>query len=411
VIARAKISSVELEPEQLRYVEKYNRTLQIAGTKQLPSKRLDYSSATIKLPTRIFCSLARHILQHPRPTSFPPKQPTWDALLSYYTNIIDKVPQVDRWQEIPIQTAAWYPKEGGSFAAEVPVTEVWRLMASYVREAIHTVIPGIVVHPETKLFVGDAALTVADNLQGNPVVRVEFMDHAKVKFAGYGLREICSEQLAAAMCGGLGLPPDRLYRSKAAGWDFVPLPEAFAFTNVSRDVQGTVCLFAEHYNWAYAQIGHMMGVCKHLWDHAESIDCIADGVPIKVLLEQFQELRTLGGNWLSFPNWKVMQLQEGVNDYFSTSGSTQEEDSVEIEDAIFLVQEASKYTKQDAAPWDEDGMNKIVDDWWGRFGADRARWIALELGLKIFGNVVDSVLLPDPFTALLHSPTGSCFVV
>ena len=55
-------------------------------------------------------------------------------------------------------------------------------------------------------------------------------------------------------------------------------------------------------------------------------------------------------------------------------------------------------------------MNRIVDDWWGRFGPHKARWVALHMTLKLLDNMTEALVLPQTFTALLHSGTGTCFI-
>jgi hypothetical protein len=130
--------------------------------------------------------------------------PVWNNLLSRYTKAEDGDRfKVERWETFSVQTAAWYPGFGDSFAVEFPVTEIWRLISSYPPKAVHT------DWPPTKLYIGDLLITVPDSLQGKPLIRVELMDASRVKFLGDGRRPICDENMALAMCGGLGLAPDR----------------------------------------------------------------------------------------------------------------------------------------------------------------------------------------------------------
>jgi hypothetical protein len=64
-----------------------------------------------------------------------------------------------------------------------------------------------------------------------------------------------------------------------------------------------------------------------------------------------------------------------------------------------------------SVPWDEDGMNTIVDIWWGRFTKDKARWIALAMTLILIINLDTRKRLPESFTPLFQSRTDNCLVV
>jgi hypothetical protein len=60
--------------------------------------------------------------------------------------------------------------------------------------------------------------------------------------------------------------------------------------------------------------------------------------------------------------------------------------------------------------WDDDGTNGIVDKWWTHFGKERARWIALDMAIKLETNITNALKFPKSFSALLHTPSGKCFI-
>lgn len=392
-------------------MEKYAESLQIKIHKQLLTRRPDYSSASIKLPCKIFCSKEAHEIALDRTSLIHRNGPVWNNLLSRYRKEVDGDQVNDeRWKDYSIQTAAWYSDFEGCFAAEIPVTEIWRLISSY---------PGEAMHIHSKVVLGDISIEVVGSLQGKPLVRMEFMDCVKIKHFGFGKRQIYSQNMAHAICGGLGLPPDQqsyrtLYDSDANGWKVVPLPDAFAFTKIPTNRDSNLWVFAEHYEWARKYLEHMMSVCHFLWDHAGSFDCNKEGVPVKILLEDLQDFRERKGvNWpLMVPIIKSAPLVEALESHLNISPDFNGEGYfIEIEDAVVLLKEASRYTANEIAYWDEDGMNNVVDNWWGRFGAHRARWVALDMTLKIFTNITNAGVLPSSFTPLLHSSSGHCFLI
>lgn len=400
-----------MDTAKILYIEKYSKDLETKVMKHLPSGKPDYKTAEIKLAKKVFCSPDSHQILLSAGSLYEGNGPVWKVLLFRYSKIRDfGKPETERWETMPLQTAPW-SSEGG-FAAELPVTELWRLISSYPREAVHRGwhTPGQKGDP-SYIYVGDLLISVPDTLQGKPLIHIELLDVSKIKFTGAGLRTIPSEDVAKAMCGGLGLPPYKRYSSDAEGWTVVPLPFALAFTAL--DVPNR-CLFYEHYSWAGDQLGCLLKVCSYLWDHAASIDCTTEGVPLKILLEELQlKFDSVGPQWFcTLEDYQMSPLQGAMaNTIYNGPAFNEEGQFVEVEDAIQLLSEADKYTANDTAFWDEDGMNCVIDTWWGRFGADRARWISLDMLLTLIVNLRESVPLPPSCDALLHSASGNCFVV
>jgi hypothetical protein len=43
-------------------------------------------------------------------------------------------------------------------------------------------------------------------------------------------------------------------------------------------------------------------------------------------------------------------------------------------------------------------------------GKERARWIALDMAIKLETNITNALEFPKSFSALLHTPSGKCFI-
>lgn len=95
----------------------------------------------------------------------------------------------------------------------------------------------------------------------------------------------------------------------------------------------------------------------------------------------------------------------------SSPDFTDERAFVEIEDAVTLFRDADNYTCNYLALWDDDGMNNVVDQWWGHFGSKRARLVALDMSLKLNLNLEASLAFPDSFTSLLQTNSGKYLLV
>ncbi|MCJ1403185.1 hypothetical protein MMC11_006408 [Xylographa trunciseda] len=143
---------------------------------------------------------------------------------------------------------------------------------------------------------------------------------------------------------------------------------------------------------------------------ANAIDLNEDDIPVKVLFEDAVKLLHRDANAIHQTTehfaFRVVKLEKVVQNGLQASlGFT------EIEDAVELLIKADQYTATDKAPCDTDGMNRVVEDWWARFGLFKARWIALDMVLKLLINLKDSMVFPYSFDPLLYSGTGTCFII
>lgn len=404
-----KVSSVALEPEKVGYIERFKDLLEFRSSRLLlPMRKADYSSGTVSLPNRLLCTPEGHRLSNTMRTVLP--SPTWVNVLARYKG--DATGDFRRTR-ISVHDATWCREYGGLFAIEVPVIDVWRIIASFNPwYANYTNEP----NTATEIHVHDLWISVPSTLHSQPLVHMAFRPESV--FAPYDRAYVPSEEFAVAMCGGKGLVPDRacsrkLYSSRETGWEFVKVPIVFAFTIIPPQNR---CYFTEQMEFARARCGDMLIICGYLWDHADAIDCNESGTPVKVLFEEARaDLRLNKEDGRvervgEIVGWKLRGLSEAAEAGLQSSlDSADAEPFVEIDDAVTLLMKADQYTSEDKIFWDEDGTNRIVDEWQGYFG-DRARWIALDMTIKILLNLIDALVFPRSFDALLYSASGNCFI-
>ena len=306
-----------------------------------------------------------------------------------------------RTHRVPIREVPWCPDFGGALAIEVPVIDVWSIIASFnPHYSSYTNMP----NTDTEIHVADLWLSVPGTFHGLPLVRTTF--RPELAFAPLDHSHVPDEGFAQAMCGSAGLAP---------GWDVVRVPLAFAFALMP--VQNR-CYFAAQHGWLAARGARMATVAHFLWDHADAADCTAEQLPVKVLWEEaaalFESERGRAGvsPMLKYRLASLVAVaQGGLLAALREPGGADASAVVEIEDAVELLDKADAYGEGDRVFWDDDGKNQIVDDWWGRFGPDRARWVALDMTIKLLLNMADAMVFPKSSSALLHAGTGNCFII
>ena len=127
-----KISSVPLEVEKVRYIEKYAQALEFKSPKRLlPTGKPDYSSGTVLLPQRFLCTPDAYLIGDHEVVKSP--APVWAHVLARYGGLSNGGPD-GRKTRVPVADIPWCPSSAdseGAFAIEVPVVEVWRIAARY----------------------------------------------------------------------------------------------------------------------------------------------------------------------------------------------------------------------------------------------------------------------------------------
>ena len=341
-----------------------------------------------------------------------PDAPIWWHVLQFYASS-ETSSREDDARRVPVAVGDcnWVSTELGSgYAPEVRVADLWRILASYnprAREYTHQ------PNTETSVHICDLWISMSTPHRGRPVVSLSVNpDTCYAKLP----HEIPTLGLATAICGGRGLEPDqqcggkKLYGSQAPDWNNVKMPLALAFATIPA---ANRCFFMAQYEWAKGRLSAMIPVCHFLWDHADAIDLDDSGTPVKVLLETMNEL--IDERYLDFQEhlglqWRAGGLMDLVQGRIAAPSFLDSEGFVEIEDAVTLLEKSSSYTKDEEKFRDDDGLNRIVDDWWGCFGERRAKWIALLMMLTLLQNMNMALLLPKSFDALFHSPKGTCII-
>ncbi|KAI4248753.1 MAG: hypothetical protein LQ352_005817 [Teloschistes flavicans] len=404
-----RMSDVPLEPEKVRYLEKHAKALDLRLPPRATAHR--FSAATVSLPHMLLSNPETH--SPIRGHLALGQSPTWLWVLNRYGE--PGLVNDHRRSRLSVQDAIWCPLFGGAFAVEIPVVDIWRIISSF-----NPFFDSYTNEPntETEMHVHDLWISVPTELNGQPLVHMNL--RPTTIFAPYNRATMPAVKLARAMCGGEGLTADTLctkplFRSSAGGWDLVKVPIAFAFTMIPVENR---CYFLAQWEWLARRSAAMIDVSFYLWDHADAIDLDDTGIPIKILWEEAMGLLDRDDGRVTLVHdhidWKLQAIRDTVDAALLALLGNPDDVSVafvEIEDAVELLVKASEYDASNKVSWDEDGQNQIVDDWWGRFGPDKARWVALHMTLKLLSNMRNALRFPSSFSPLIRSGTGKCFVV
>jgi len=406
----AYLGFTPFDPHASRYT--VGTELYGAGTLSLPERFLSTPGAQAYVPRRFHPTVldAEYRVVENLDDS---NAPVWWHVLQFYGN-----PEIRSGEEtdprcapVAVRDCKWVSTEVGTgYAPEIRVADLWRILASFnPNSRDYTNQP----NTKTSVHVCDLWISVPTTFRGRPVV---FMSINPDTIWAVLPHEIPSLALATAICGGRGLEPDqqcgrKLYGSAAPDWSAIKMPLVLAFATIPL---GNRCFFMAQHEWAKTRVLAMIRVCHFLWDHADAIDLDESGTPVKVLFENIVELiedRSLVNQEYRGLQWRAGGLMELVQGRVSAPSflDSDSEAFVELEDAMRLLEKSDSYTFSNEALWDEDGLNSIVDDWFGCFG-ERARWIALLMMLTLLQNMHRAFLLPESFDALFHSPTGTCII-
>jgi len=106
----------------------------------------------------------------------------------------------DRWKRIPVQEA---PSYGGLLAAEVPITDVWHLIASFNPHFTNSTNEP---NTPTEIHVCDLWVSVPDALLGKPLVHMDFLPRYIIPRFRYAtqIRHSSKIRTLQARCAGDG---------------------------------------------------------------------------------------------------------------------------------------------------------------------------------------------------------------
>jgi len=315
--------------------------------------------------------------------------------------------------DVPVYEAIWSEDFGGCYAVEMPIADIWRIIGSdNPNSELATREP----NTDTSVHIQDLWISVPGLLNNKPLVHFAF--RAGTVFTNLD-PFIPSEQYVSAICGIGGFPPDQtcnrtVFASAAEHWETVRQPMAFAFTLLP--IQNR-CYFPEQHKWLSEKTARMLAVACNLWNHPDAIDLDSEQVPIKVRLRELETAVTetdacVLPNLPYHTDSKITYLEAVVSQYFA-SGELFEgpDDFIEIEDAVNLLLKFRTYVEQDFQACYDNSESEVIRDWWGYFGETKARWVALSMTAKMLVNLCQCQKVPETFSALLHSPSGTCYIV
>lgn len=373
--------------------------LQLKAPALMHSRGLDYGSGTVLLPTRLLPSDCPHPID--LKSTKDSRQPSWKRLLDRYV----AAPEQDHLLErSAVHDTHLLPHLGHTLAVNIRVSDIWRILASFKQ---HMTSGTVRSNTDTTVYVNDISFTIPCSWHGLPVVRADFEEDERL-FRFYATAAIPAERLAQAICGINGLPTSTfegcpVFASSVEGWSELRLPAALAFCAPPLE---HLLLFESQTRWCKQYATSKLKVCQHLWEHADAIDCTAvdgGGKPVKILLRQVQE-SALGTPTTDYHF-------SALHDLFRTQFTGDDWSACETEDAYTLLLRSVGHEAREYATTDEDGRSGVVDAWFGLFGPQRARWLALWMLGNLQRNLCAGFALPWSFEALLEAPSGRCFVV
>ena len=333
--------------------------------------------------------------------------------------------QDPRLYYIPLSTAPWCSEAPNTFMAHIPVSEIWRLIASFKTNY------GTKLHSQTdgQIFLINMILHIAGMEQDQPIFRIKFRPLTKDP------GNSCAPPLglADAMCGRSHIPiqpglSGEILTNQSSEVQLSALPLPFALATVVIPIKWRVIPY-RHAAWLSKEMETLRRISHSLWDHEDAIDLSEQEIPIKVLLQelssylegddlrltsapssaadetgtplqqQLQEFRSL-----ELPSCRHYLL-ESTKAFFASA--EQKEERIEVEDVLRLLKRPQpKVVDLRFGLVEKD----VLEEWWAYFGMPRARWIALALMLNAMANLTDVELLSDRYDVLLDSASGLCYL-
>ncbi|KAG4261989.1 hypothetical protein FPRO03_11457 [Fusarium proliferatum] len=374
-----KFHTVHISNRQAQYIKRHAEYLDFkpfdSNAIKFPTENEFYGAGTLSLPERFLYSPKAQVYDARGFNvvgSEHPDAPIWWHVLQFYASP-EATPHNEDIRRVPMAVCdcKWISTDLGSgYAPEVRVVDLWRILASFnphKRDYTHQ------PNTKTSVHICDLWISVPTSHGDRPVVSLSINPNTHYAEVPY---EIPTLELATAICGGQGLKPDQrcggksLYGSEAPDWSTVKMPLAMAFATIP---SANRCYFTAQCRWAKERLSAMIRVCQFLWDHADAIDLDESGMPVKVRVELMTELIDE-----RFPEadgclqWGAGGLMDLVDGQIAESSFLDSGEFIEIEDAVTLLEKSISYTKDDEKYLDNDGLNNIVDNWWGCFGKRRA---------------------------------------
>ena len=333
--------------------------------------------------------------------------------------------QDPRLYYVPLSTAPWCSEAPNTFMAHIPVSEIWRLIASFKTDngTMHSLSDG-------HIFLMNMTLHIVGMEQDQPVFRIKFRPLSK-DFGNY-----CAPPLglADAMCGRSHIPiqpglSGEFLTNQSSNVQLSALPLPFALVTVVIPKDWRVIPY-RHAAWLSKELETLRRISHLLWDHEDAIDLSEQEVPIKVLLQELSsylegvDLRLTSAPSSATADETGTPIQKQLHRFDSQTlpscrhhlfkstkaffaSPERKEEPIEIEDVLRLLKRPQPKVVDLRFGLVE---KKVVEEWWAYFGEPRARWIALALMLNAMANLTDVELLSSRYDVLLDSASGLCYL-
>ena len=330
--------------------------------------------------------------------------------------------QDPRLYYVPLSTAPWCSEAPNTFMAHIPVSEIWRLIASFKPD------DEIKWYSQQggKISFMNMTLHISGMEHDKPIFRVKFGPVIK-DFGGFHAPPL---GLADAMCGRSHIPiqpglSGEILTNQSSTVRLSALPLPFALATVVIPRKWRVIPY-RHATWLSKELETLRRISHSLWDHEDAIDLSEQEIPIKVLLQEFSSyFEGVDLRVTSAPSSAAVDDIERPLQVFNSSrlpscrhhlfkstkaffaSPEQKEQPIEVEDVLRLL----KRPQPEVVDLIDGLVEKdVTDEWWAYFGEGRARWIALALMLNAMANLTDVEVLSGWYDVLLDSASGLCYL-
>lgn len=336
--------------------------------------------------------------------------------------------QDPRLYYIPLSTAPWFSEAPNTFMAHIPVSEIWRLIASFKTDdetetELHS-------QPDGQIFLKNMALHITGMEHDQPIFRIKF----KPLIKDFG--NFCAPPLglADAMCGRSHIPiqpglSGEILTNQSSKVQLSAVPLPFALVTVVIPKKWRVITY-RHAAWLSKELETLRRISHSLWDHEDAIDLSEQEVPIKVLLQELSsyleviDLKLTSAPLSAAADETGTSIQKRLQEFQSLmlpscrhhllestkaffASPEQKEEPIEVEDVLRLL----KRPQPEVVDLRFGLVEKdVVEKWWAYVGEPRARWIALALMLNAMANLTDVEILPGRYNVLLDSASGLCYL-
>jgi hypothetical protein len=283
---------------------------------------------------------------------------------------------------IPVKIAPWQDE---IFLAEIPSTDIWRMLAAEVSTADRR-------HDQTTVAIEGKEFTISDlPFNGKPILK------GKYNWLGSGIRgrTILSLEVAQIMAAGGKVAPSHAlgtpFQSSEPGYETTNMPYVMALYVIPGNQP---VIFHSQARWCFRICTKLLDLLEEAWDDDDAYECDEAEVPIKIRVDRLRnhvDSLTLIRNQIPNENVNVSLLGSLCIAHFQQNS-----------DFKFEVELIIRGLKQ-IENWNTNvNSNCSFQNWTGFFSSAGARWLLLSLALTLVRNMSYHIL-PECFEALLSS--------